>query len=98
MPIYEYRCLECGDETEVIQRIGAAPKRRCARCSGRLEKLISRASFHLKGGGWFSEGYTRGSGSDSKSKNSPSKTPAESSKSTKSEGKSKKKDTKASSV
>jgi putative FmdB family regulatory protein len=72
MPIYEYRCLQCGDETEVIQRIDAAPKRRCAKCPGRLEKLISRSAFHLKGGGWFSEGYSRGSGSESKSKSSTS--------------------------
>ena len=68
MPIYEYRCVECGDETEVIQRIDAAPKRRCGKCAGRLKKLISRTSFHLKGGGWFSEGYTRGSGKEPASK------------------------------
>ena len=98
MPIYEYRCRECGDETEVIQRIGAAPKRKCAKCSGRLEKLISRTSFHLKGGGWFSEGYNRGSGSESKSESASSKTSTESSKSTKASGKANKKDTKASSA
>lgn len=95
MPIYEYRCLECGDETEVIQRVGSGPKRRCDKCSGRLEKLISRSSFHLKGGGWFAEGYTRGSSGKPKSK--PSSSSAGSSSASGKPGKSDKKDAKASS-
>lgn len=38
-------------------------KRKCPECGGRLEKLLSRTSFQLKGGGWFEHGY--GSGADS---------------------------------
>lgn len=57
MPIYEYRCTSCGHEIEVIQKVGERRLRTCKECSGKLEKKISRASFQLKGGGWYTEGY-----------------------------------------
>jgi putative FmdB family regulatory protein len=60
MPIYEYRCTACSHQIEVIQKLGDRPVRRCSRCGGRMEKLISRAAFQLKGGGWYSEGYSKG--------------------------------------
>ena len=63
MPIYEYRCGACGDEFEVIQKFAEGPLKRCAKCGGALEKLLSRSAFLLKGGGWYSDGYGRsGSG------------------------------------
>jgi len=75
MPIYEYRCRDCGETLEVMQKITAGPLRKCRSCSGKLEKLISRTSFLLKGGGWFDSGYTNGS----KGKSTPAEsTPAES--------------------
>lgn len=57
MPLYEYRCLECGRHTEVLQKFSDAPLRRCEECRGKLEKLVSRSAFHLKGGGWYAGGY-----------------------------------------
>ena len=57
MPIYEYRCTSCGHEVEVIQKVGDRRLRTCKECSGKLEKKISRTSFQLKGGGWYTEGY-----------------------------------------
>lgn len=77
MPIYEYRCRKCGEVTEVIQKFSDRPKRKCRSCSGRLEKLVSRTSFLLKGGGWYAEGYgagkkTGGSGSSGSSGSSNS--------------------------
>lgn len=44
MPIYEYRCLDCGKYTSVLVRTFADPTDlRCARCGGaRFRKLISR--------------------------------------------------------
>ena len=40
MPMYEYRCQECGDEFELLIRSGDAP--RCPSCSGQnLERLLS---------------------------------------------------------
>ena len=57
MPIYEYRCQACGHTLEAIQKVADRPLTKCPECSGKLEKLVSRAAFQLKGGGWYSEGY-----------------------------------------
>jgi putative FmdB family regulatory protein len=62
MPIYEYRCRKCGQVIEAMQSIHDRPLRKCRSCSGSLEKIISRTAFMLKGGGWYAEGYTKGSG------------------------------------
>ena len=68
MPIYEYRCCKCGRTIEAMQKMSDRPLRKCLKCSGKLEKLISRSSFSLKGGGWCSEGYNKGSKNLKKSK------------------------------
>lgn len=62
MPIYEYRCTSCGDVFEKIQKFSDPPLSSCESCNGTVEKLISRAAFHLKGGGWYTSGYSRSSG------------------------------------
>jgi len=62
MPIYEYRCKKCGERIELIQKMGEVARRKCEQCGGRLEKLVSRTAFVLKGGGWYAEGYGGGSG------------------------------------
>jgi putative FmdB family regulatory protein len=57
MPLYEYRCQRCGYVAEVLQKLSDPPLRRCPACKGKMEKLVSRTSFQLKGGGWYNEGY-----------------------------------------
>ena len=44
MPIYEYKCQDCGQVTEVLQRsLQQDSEPVCAHCDGRnLEKMISR--------------------------------------------------------
>ena len=60
MPIYEYRCTSCGAVTEVFQRsMTDKPLKKCPKCSGEVEKQISRSSFHLKGSGWYVTDYAR---------------------------------------
>lgn len=77
MPIYEYRCDQCGSTTEVLQKVGARQRRKCEKCSGRLRKLVSRTSFHLKGGGWYTEGYSKKRSTGSSSAKPAESTPAE---------------------
>lgn len=58
MPIYEYRCRECGD-FEATQKITDKPLTRCPTCKGKVKKLISNTSFQLKGTGWYITDYAR---------------------------------------
>ena len=57
MPIYAYRCKKCGAEEEHIQRMSDPPIAKCESCGGPLARLVSAAAFHLKGGGWYRDGY-----------------------------------------
>jgi putative FmdB family regulatory protein len=57
MPIYEYECTQCGKVDEVLQNFLEAPLTTCTVCSGRLNKLISQSTFHLKGSGWYVTDY-----------------------------------------
>ncbi len=67
MPIYEYACEKCESEFEREQRITDAPIKSCPRCkSRRVKRLISRTSFLLKGGGWYSDLYSSSSAKDAK--------------------------------
>jgi len=72
MPTYEYVCKACDHEFEKEQRISDAPLKTCPRCKAKqVKRLISRTSFHLKGGGWYSDLYSsskKGSKKDGDSK------------------------------
>ena len=58
MPIYEYRCGECGAQTEILQRISDAPPSVCPECGkAALTKLVSAAGFQLKGTGWYATDF-----------------------------------------
>lgn len=57
MPIYEYKCEQCGREHEVMQKMTEKPLTICQSCGGRLKKLISNTSFVLKGSGWYVTDY-----------------------------------------
>ena len=63
MPIYEYGCEKCGEVFEVMQKISDKPltthKDDEKKCGGKLTKLMSSNAFHLKGGGWFKDGYSK---------------------------------------
>jgi putative FmdB family regulatory protein len=59
MPIYEYRCLDCGHQFELMQKFSDPPAETCTSCSGTVQKLISRSAFHLKGSGWYVTDYGR---------------------------------------
>lgn len=63
MPIYEYRCNDCGHKLEALQKLADAPMLTCPAC-GRdaLTKLVSAAGFQLKGSGWYVTDF-KGSGS-----------------------------------
>ena len=57
MPIYEYKCKECGKEFDVFQKITDPELKSCKFCNGAPKKLVSLSSFHLKGSGWYVTDY-----------------------------------------
>jgi putative FmdB family regulatory protein len=57
MPIYEYECTQCGQIEEALQKFSDKPLKKCRHCSGKLVKLVSQSSFHLKGSGWYVTDY-----------------------------------------
>ncbi len=57
MPIYEYECTKCGNIEEALQKFSDKPLTKCNRCSGKLHKLVSQSTFHLKGTGWYVTDY-----------------------------------------
>lgn len=67
MPIYEYECTKCGQRIEVMRKMTDPPLKRCRRCSGKLERLLSPVGFQFKGSGWYITDYARKGSSDSKS-------------------------------
>ena len=58
MPIYEYKCGKCG-VFELIQRITEDSIKRCPTCKSKVERIVSRTSFVLKGSGWYATDYSR---------------------------------------
>ncbi|MDQ3798147.1 MAG: zinc ribbon domain-containing protein [Acidobacteriota bacterium] len=79
MPIYEYRCADCGAQLEKMQKITDAPLTVCESCGGKLEKQISRTGFQFKGSGWYVTDYS------DKGKSAPPKSEAKSETETKTE-------------
>ncbi len=58
MPIYEYRCADCGAKLEKMQKVSDAPLTVCEKCGGRLEKQWSLSGFQFKGEGWYVTDYS----------------------------------------
>jgi putative FmdB family regulatory protein len=64
MPSYDYKCDDCGHEWEVQQKITEDPLKECEKCKkNEAKRQIGKSSFLLKGGGWYSDGYS-GTGTD----------------------------------
>jgi putative FmdB family regulatory protein len=78
MPIYEYKCQQCGAHIEVRQSVSDAPLTTCEKCHGRLEKQWSLSGFQFKGAGWYVTDYSKkgGNGSSSAEKSSSSESTA----------------------
>ena len=73
MPIYEYECEKCGTHKEVLQKFSDAPITECEACHGKMKKLISQSTFHLKGSGWYVTDYASKSTSSNDSSRSSEK-------------------------
>lgn len=64
MPIYEYKCQQCGLVIEKRQNVSDDPLTTCEKCHGRLEKQWSLSGFQFKGAGWYVTDYSGKKSSD----------------------------------
>ena len=92
MPIYEYRCSDCGHELEALQKLSDPLLLACPACGKpALSKLVTAAGFQLKGSGWYATDF-KSSGSKPAAKSTGDKDggskPAESKTESKAESKS----------
>ncbi|MCH8619411.1 FmdB family zinc ribbon protein [Undibacterium sp. TS12] len=63
MPIYAYRCEECGFAKDVLQKISDEPLSVCPTCGkSSFKKQVTAAGFQLKGSGWYVTDFRGGSG------------------------------------
>ncbi|TFW17609.1 zinc ribbon domain-containing protein [Massilia arenosa] len=66
MPIYAYRCDDCGFAKDVLQKISDAPLTLCESCGKpSFRKQLSAPGFQLKGTGWYVTDFRNKGGSGS---------------------------------
>jgi putative FmdB family regulatory protein len=62
MPIYAYRCEECGFAKDVLQKISDPVLTTCLSCGKpSFKKQLTAAGFQLKGTGWYVTDFRGGS-------------------------------------
>lgn len=79
MPLYPYRCTQCGHHFEKIQRFSDKPLKQCPKCGGALERQLTAPGLKFVGTGWYANDYglhvAPGVSSDSSEKKPESKPP-----------------------
>ena len=82
MPTYQYRCSDCGNELEAVQKFTDAALTDCPTCDGSLRKVFNAVGVVFKGSGF----YRTDSRADQKKKSGSGSSGASKSDSAKSEG------------
>ena len=66
MPIYAYRCEDCGFTKDVLQKISDPQLTDCPSCGkSTFKKQLTAAGFQLKGTGWYVTDFRGGSNAPS---------------------------------
>jgi putative FmdB family regulatory protein len=72
VPLYEYKCLKCGRNTEKIENVSGPHLKKCPHCGGKVESVITAPSIQFKGAGWYVTDYAgKKSGSDGEKADKP---------------------------
>jgi putative FmdB family regulatory protein len=77
LPLYAYRCTQCGHRFEKIQNFSAEQELVCPVCQGVLERPLTAPRLHFKGGGFYVNDYadkSNASASESTPNDAPVKT------------------------
>lgn len=57
MPLYEYRCTECGNRYEKIQKINDLQDTACPKCGGKVVRPLTAPALQFKGSGFYINDY-----------------------------------------
>ncbi|SAK43761.1 FmdB family regulatory protein [Caballeronia fortuita] len=77
MPIYAYRCADCGHEKDVLQKLSDAPLTQCPACGkDAFSKQVTAAGFQLKGSGWYVTDFRGGNNNGASNKAATPDAPA----------------------
>lgn len=57
MPIYTYRCRQCGHEFDRLQNISDAPVAKCEACGGPVKRVFHPVGIIFKGSGFYKTDY-----------------------------------------
>jgi putative FmdB family regulatory protein len=57
LPLYAYRCTQCGHRFEKVQHFRSKPELVCPNCQGLLERPLTAPAFKFKGSGWYVNDY-----------------------------------------
>ncbi|MCM0609237.1 MAG: zinc ribbon domain-containing protein [Ideonella sp. WA131b] len=61
MPIYAYRCSDCGHAQDVLQKLSDPVLTTCPVCGAEAyAKQVTAAGFQLKGSGWYVTDFRNG--------------------------------------
>ena len=83
MPTYQYRCTECGEDLEAVQKFSDPALTTCPTCGGQLRKVFNPVGVVFKGSGFYrtdsrngSKSHTDGDSgsSDKRSETKPAET------------------------
>jgi putative FmdB family regulatory protein len=59
MPLYEYQCNQCKHRFEKIQKFSDKILKKCPKCGGVLEQVVSAPAVQFKGSGWYVTDYAK---------------------------------------
>lgn len=58
MPTYEYKCMSCGHNFEMFQKMTDEPAKKCPKCKGEVKRLLGAGAGPIfKGSGFYHTDY-----------------------------------------
>jgi len=53
LPLYRYKCKNCGYEFTILHSMNETPDVKCELCGSEVEKMISNVGISFKGDGFY---------------------------------------------
>jgi putative FmdB family regulatory protein len=57
MPVYDYRCIDCGERFEVTRPMASTSKEECPSCAAPAKRVFTPVGVAFKGSGFHNTDY-----------------------------------------